>query len=95
MDAKMQCLLITSKGIRDGWIDTVKILTDTIQNKVQREEEKRAEASAINAIRAAAIAAVRAAAVAAIQAAEAGLEPTVAAILAEETGAQAAVDATL
>ena len=45
------------------------MLTDTIQSKVQREEEKHAEASAIDAIRAAAIAAVRASAVAAIQAA--------------------------
>ena len=37
--AKMQGLLITSKGIRDERINTAQVLTDTIKNKARQEEE--------------------------------------------------------
>ena len=61
IDAQMQDLLITSRGIRDGWIETVQLLRNTIQNKAMQEEEARAEAVAAESIRAAAITAIRAA----------------------------------
>ena len=91
IDAQMQDLLITSRGIRDGWIDTVQLLTSTIQNKAMQEEEARAEAVAAESIRAAAITAIRAANIAGRNTEMAGANPAATIFIAEEAGAVAAV----
>ena len=59
MDGQMQNLLTASRGIRDGWIETVQLLRNTIESKANREEEVRAEAVAADSIRAAAVIAIR------------------------------------
>ena len=87
----MQSLLIASRGIRDGWIDTVQLLTSTIQNKAMQEEEARAEAVAVESIRVAAITAIRAANIAGHNAKMAGANPAATIFIAEEAGAVAAV----
>ena len=50
MDGQMQNLLTASRGIRDGWIETVQLLRNTIESKANREEEVRAEAVADDSI---------------------------------------------
>ena len=91
IDAQMERLLLTSRNIRDGWIDTTELIADTIRDRARMEDEARTEGITTESIRAAAINAVRAAKIAEREAIMQGVNHIVATCKGEQAGADAAV----
>ena len=91
IDAKLQGLLAISKDIRDGWIETVQLIADTIQNRAMQEEDAKTEVIADKSIRDVALTAIRTASIAADAAKTAGAGPITAIFMAEEAGVDAAI----
>ena len=77
---------ITSKDIREGWIETVQFIADTIQ-----EKDVKTEAIAIESIKDIAIIAIKTAIKAADDAKTDGVGPITAIFMAEEAGINAAI----